>query len=55
MEEQPIELGMRPFDLTAVDSFTPIEHVHEQICIGRDRFDSIREDLDFTLSKREER
>jgi hypothetical protein len=29
--------------------------VHEQICIDRSRFDSVREDLNFSLSKREER
>jgi hypothetical protein len=55
MEEQPIELGMGSLNLTAVHSFTPIEHVHKQICIRRGRVDGIREDLNFTLSKREER
>ncbi len=52
MQEQFIELSMRPFDLTAVNRFAPIEHMHEQVCIVRGRFGSIAENLYFTLSKR---
>jgi hypothetical protein len=29
MQEELIELGMRPFDLTAIHGLAPIEHVHE--------------------------
>jgi hypothetical protein len=52
MQEQLIELSVRPFDLTAVNRFVPIEHVHEQVCIVRGRFGGIAENLYFTLSKR---
>ena len=45
VQEQLIELSMRPFDLTAVDRLPSVEHVHEQLCITRRCFDSGREHL----------
>ena len=52
MQEQLVELGVRSFDLTAVNCFAAIEHVHEQVCIVRCRLNRIAENLYFTLSER---
>jgi hypothetical protein len=54
MQEEFVELGMCPFDLTAIHGLTSIEHVHEYICVFGGRLDSLGEELYFTPSERVE-